>query len=47
MENWTIENFILVAQAMWKMAGFFWPLLLLITFFALVEWRKETRYGTN
>jgi len=41
MENWTIENFALVAQAMWKMAGFFWPLITVAAIIMFVEWRKE------
>ena len=28
MENWTIENFMIVGQAMLKMLGFFWPIVL-------------------
>jgi len=41
MENWTIENFMLVGQAMAKMAGFFWPVILLAGIMMYVEWRKE------
>ena len=42
MDNWTLENFMIVGQAMWKMAGFFWPVLLLATIFVFIEARKET-----
>ena len=28
MENMTIENFIIVGQAIVKMVGFFWPVIL-------------------
>jgi len=44
MENWTIENFTLVAQAMWKMAGFFWPLIIAAAILMFIEWRKETKW---
>jgi hypothetical protein len=27
MENWTVENFMIVGQAMWKMFTFFWPVI--------------------
>ena len=43
MENWTIENFTLVAQAMWKMAGFFWPLIAAAAIIMFIEWGKETK----
>jgi len=41
MENLTIENFALAGQAMGKMAGFFWPLILVAAVIMFVEWRKE------
>lgn len=41
MENWTIENFMIVGQAMLKMAGFFWPVLLAVTVFFVMDWRRE------
>jgi hypothetical protein len=41
MQNLTIENFMIIGQAILKMTSFFWPVLLLVGFFALVEWRKE------
>ena len=42
MENWTIENFLTVGHAFVKMAGFFWPLIILAIVFMIVEWRKES-----
>jgi hypothetical protein len=47
MENWTIENFTLIAQAMGKMAGFFWPIIIVGAALMFIEWRKEAKYGTN
>ena len=41
MDNWTLENFMIVGQAMWKMAGFFWPVLLVAAVFMVVEHRRE------
>jgi len=41
MENWTIENFLIVYQAMLKMAGFFWPVLLAAAVFFIMDWRRE------
>ena len=42
MDNWTLENFMIAGQAMLKMAGFFWPLILVAAFLLFVEWRRET-----
>ncbi len=42
MDNWTLENFMIVGQAMWKMAGFFWPVLLVAAVLFFIEWRRET-----
>ena len=47
MENLTIENFTLVAQAMWKMAGFFWPIIVVGIAVMFIEWRKEMKYETR
>ena len=41
MENWTIENFMIVGQAMLKMAGFFWPIIVAAAILMFVEWQKE------
>ena len=41
MDNWTIENFMIVGQAMMKMAGFFWPVLFVIAMYTWVEFRRE------
>ena len=41
MDNWNIENFMIAGQAMWKMAGFFWPLILVAAVAMFFEWRKE------
>ena len=40
MENWTIENFMIVGQAMLKMLGFFWPVVLAAIIMTLWS-RKE------
>ena len=40
MENWTIENFMIVGQAMLKMLGFFWPIVL-VTIVMMVWSHKE------
>ena len=42
MNNWTLENFMIAGQAMWKMAGFFWPLIFVAAVFLFIEWRRET-----
>ena len=42
MDNWTLENFMIAGQAMLKMAGFFWPLILVAAVLLFVEWRRET-----
>lgn len=42
MDNWTLENFMIVGQAMWKMAGFFWPAILVAAVLLFIEWRRET-----
>ena len=47
MDNWTIENFTLVAQAMGKMAGFFWPIIIIGAVLMFVEWRREVKYDAN
>jgi hypothetical protein len=41
MENWTIENFVLVGQVTTKLVGIWWPVLLAAGIFAVIEWRKE------
>ncbi len=41
MDNWTLENFMIFGQAMWKMAGFFWPVLLLAAYLMWREYRQE------
>ena len=41
MENLTIENFTIVALAMWKMFTFFWPIVLVAVIFMVIEHRKE------
>lgn len=41
MDNWTLENFMIAGQAMWKMAGFFWPALLVAAVLFFIEWRRE------
>ena len=47
MENWTIENFMIVGQAMWKMTGFFWPVLLAAAIFFVMDWRRERANATR
>ncbi len=42
MDNWTLENFMIAGQAMLKMAGFFWPALLVAAVLFFIEWRRET-----
>jgi len=41
MENWTIENFMIVGQAMLKMLGFFWPIVLVAGIMMFIGIRKE------
>ena len=41
MENWTVENFMIVGQAMAKMSTFFWPIILAAGVMMYIEWRKE------
>ena len=41
MENWTIENFMLVGQAMLKMSAFFWPVILAAAVMMFLEHRRE------
>ncbi len=42
MENiLNLDNWITVGQAMIKMAGFFWPVLLLALVFMFIEWKRE------
>ena len=46
MENMTIENFIIVGQAIVKMVGFFWPVILgtLITWgYAEYTYNREVK----
>lgn len=45
MENWTIENFMIVGQAMLKMSAFFWPIILAGVVVMFIEWRKELSNG--
>ena len=35
------DNWVTVGQAMLKMAGFFWPMLLLVAVFVIIEWKRE------
>ena len=35
------DNWIIVGQACWKMAGFFWPVILAGAILMFIEWRKE------
>jgi hypothetical protein len=47
MENWTIENFMIVGQAMAKMSTFFWPIILAGCAMMYIEWRKECMNETR
>jgi len=41
MENWTLENFMIVGMAMWKMFTFFWPVVLVAIIGSYHIWRSE------
>ncbi len=42
-----IDNWVVVGQALMKMAGFFWPVIVIIAILAFIEYRKETNNATN
>ncbi len=42
MDNLTVENFVIAGEAMVKMAGFFWPVLLVGACFMCYEHFKST-----
>lgn len=36
-----LDNWIIVGQACWKMAVWWWPVILVGAIFMFIEWRKE------
>ena len=43
MENWTVENFMIVGAGMLKMASFFWPIIIFVGICMFIELRNEAR----